>query len=43
MYGLGGVPFSAIETWKESERTGDTVGKVVKEILRKNGNVVEDV
>lgn len=43
MYGLGGVPFSAVETRKEGEKIGDVVGKVVAEILRKNGRDLEDI
>lgn len=43
MYGLGGVPFSAVETRKEGEKIGGVVGKVVAEILRKNGRDLEDI
>ncbi len=43
MYGLGGVPFSTVETRREGEKIGDAVGKVVAEILRKNGRDTDDV
>ena len=43
MYGLGSVPFSAVETRKEGEKIGDAVGRVVEEILRKNGKELDDV
>lgn len=43
MYGLGGVSFSAAETRKEGEKIADPVGKVIEEILRKNGREVEDI
>ena len=43
MYGLGGVPFSAPETGKEGEKVGDAVGRVVVELLQKNGREIDDV
>lgn len=43
MYGLGGVPFSAAETGKEGEKIGDAVGKMVEEIMRKNGREMDGV
>ncbi len=43
MYGLGGVPFSAVETRQEGAKIGDAVGRVVVEVLRKNGRELDDV
>ena len=43
MYGLGSVPFSAVETRKEGEKIGAVFGGLIEDILRKNGREVEDV
>ncbi len=43
MYGLGGVSFPVTELRQEGEKIGDAVGKVVGEILRKNGGEMDDV
>jgi AcrR family transcriptional regulator len=40
MYGLDGVSFPATELRREGEKIGDAVGKVIEQILRKNGKDV---
>lgn len=43
MYGLGGVSFPVTELRQEGEKIGDEMGRVIEEILRKNGRKVEDI
>ncbi|CAA9405294.1 MAG: Transcriptional regulator, AcrR family [uncultured Rubrobacteraceae bacterium] len=43
MYGLGGVPFAASETWEEGQRVGDEVGLAVEEAMRGRGKEATDV